>query len=61
MKIIEIFTSLKKDIQFVLITHNKVMMEAADQLFGVTMEEAGISKLLSVKIADIRDDSTIAV
>ena len=35
--------------QLVLITHQKTMMEAADTLYGITMEESGISKLISVK------------
>ncbi|MFQ5587101.1 MAG: chromosome segregation protein SMC, partial [Thermodesulfobacteriota bacterium] len=37
--------------QFILITHNKHSMEVADTLFGVTMEEPGVSKMVSVQLA----------
>ncbi len=41
--------------QFVVITHNKGTMEAADVLYGVTMEEAGTSKLIGMRLRDPGD------
>jgi chromosome segregation protein len=38
--------------QFIMITHNHTTMEAADRLYGVTMEEPGISKLVSVNLSE---------
>jgi chromosome segregation protein len=44
--------------QFVVITHRKGTMEVADTLFGVTMEEYGISKVLSVRLEDVEEAYT---
>ena len=41
--------------QMVVITHNKATMEAADILYGVTMQEPGVSKLVSVKLSEVAE------
>jgi chromosome segregation protein len=47
----ELIRSMTPHSQFILITHNKRTMELADLLYGVTMEERGVSKLVSVRLA----------
>ncbi len=41
--------------QFIIITHQKQSMEVADALYGVTMQEKGVSKIISVKLSDIKE------
>ena len=48
----EYLKKFSKDTQFLVITHRKGTMEAADTVYGVTMEESGISKLLSMKLRE---------
>ena len=46
----ELVRSMSDRIQFIFITHNKVTMELADQLLGITMHEPGVSRLVSVDV-----------
>lgn len=46
----ELVKDFSKKTQFVIVTHNRATMEAADILYGVTMEEDGVSKVLSLKL-----------
>ena len=42
-----------KDSQFIVVTHRKGTMSAADSIYGVTMQESGVSKIVSVKLKDL--------
>jgi chromosome segregation protein len=46
----ELVKSMSEQVQFIFITHNKVTMEMANQLTGVTMHEPGVSRLVSVDV-----------
>jgi chromosome segregation protein len=43
---------LSRDVQFIIVTHNRTSMSVADHLYGITMEEAGISKVLSMQLVE---------
>jgi chromosome segregation protein len=49
-RLAELLHSLSKDTQFLLVTHSKRMMQAADMIYGVTMQEPGVSKVVSVRL-----------
>jgi len=46
--------------QFIVVTHRKGTMEAADVLYGVTMQESGVSKIVSVRLEDVKEGGAIA-
>ena len=48
-----IIKDLAKEYQFLVITHNKLTMESADILYGITMREPGVSQVVSVRLKDI--------
>ncbi|MGA7614225.1 MAG: hypothetical protein WBX15_03500, partial [Thermoanaerobaculia bacterium] len=52
-RFVRLVREMSRDTQFIVITHSKRTMEAADILYGVTMEEAGCSRLVSVSFADM--------
>jgi len=51
-RFIKIIRKFSQDTQFIIVTHNKRTMEAADSMYGVTMAEEGISTIVNVKFSD---------
>jgi chromosome segregation protein len=51
-RFISLLSQLSKKIQFITITHNRRTMEAADYMYGVTMEEPGVSNVISMHLAE---------
>ena len=49
-RFVEMLQSMQSHTQFILITHNRKTMEIANRLYGVTMEEPGVSKLISLQL-----------
>ena len=48
----ELLQKSSKETQFIVVTHNKITMETAGILYGITMGEDGVSKVLSLKLED---------
>ena len=51
----DLLESLSRDTQFLIVTHSKRMMQAADMIYGVTMQEPGVSKVVSVRLGQHRE------
>ena len=56
-RFIRLLQEFKAGTQFVVITHNPRTIEAADWIYGVTMEEPGISSIVGVRLEDALDVS----
>jgi len=54
--VLEEFLSLT---QFIVVTHSKKTMTCADTLYGITMQESGVSKRVSVRFEDVSDDGEV--
>ncbi|MCL4118137.1 UNVERIFIED_CONTAM: hypothetical protein GTU68_020645 [Idotea baltica] len=54
-RFVNVLKGFKDETQFIMITHRKPTMVVTDTLYGVTMEESGVSKRLAVKFEDIDD------
>jgi chromosome segregation protein len=54
-RFVEVVREMSGNVQFIIITHNKITMELADQLHGVTMQEPGVSRMVSVDIQQAMD------
>jgi chromosome segregation protein len=48
----DLLQSLSRDTQFLIVTHSKRMMQTADMIYGVTMQEPGVSKVVSVRLGN---------
>jgi chromosome segregation protein len=55
----QMIRNLARETQFIVITHNRATMEAADFIYGITMEEPGISKTISLKLTEAESVATV--
>ncbi len=60
LRFVKTLRKMAEDTQFLVISHNKLTMEAASSLYGVTMEEKGVSKLVGVEVDKIHPEKALA-
>ncbi|MFH1453441.1 MAG: chromosome segregation protein SMC [Armatimonadota bacterium] len=56
VRVADLIKRYSKESQFIIITHNRKTMEVADMLYGVTMEEQGVSKILAVRLEEAQEE-----
>ncbi|MBN2443833.1 MAG: AAA family ATPase [Spirochaetales bacterium] len=59
-RFINILAEFSKETQFIIITHNKKTITGTEALFGITMEESGVSKIITVRIKEPKKEETYA-
>jgi chromosome segregation protein len=60
VRFVDLLKELVGETQFIVITHNKLSMEVASTLYGVTMEERGVSKLVAVEMEEVQPERQAA-
>jgi chromosome segregation protein len=55
-RLADLLHGMSQDTQFLLVTHSKRMMQTADMIYGVTMQEPGVSKIVSVHLGHQQQD-----
>ena len=53
LRFVDLLREMAEDTQFLVVTHNKLTMEVASRLYGVTMQEKGVSKLVQASMEEL--------